>query len=238
MPGDRPTVILTRPEAQAHVFKAALEDRVGDRARYIVAPVIEIVPVPSPVDPGKYGTLIFTSANGVRALGKPDVLAGHLAYCVGNRTAEAAARAGMRTVVAGGNADALADRLLADKPPGPWLHLSGEHTRGNLADRLAGNGQPTDHAVVYRQDAIPLSAEARQTLSTERVILPVFSPRTATLLSEMIPANAPHPDIAAISNEAAQAWRGPSRRLAIASRPESGVMVDLVGMLVRTDSHS
>ena len=232
------SVIVRGPEEQAEAFGAMLQERLGDAAQCLISPVVRIVPLPLERDAGDYQTLIFTSANGVHALGINPALAGRTAYCVGERTAAAARDAGFTVVTAQGNADDLADLILRDCPPGPWLHASGEHTRGNLADRLHARGHRTDHAIVYRQDAVALSDAAIDAISTRRVILPVFSPRTAGLLSEMIPVDAPEPDVAAISSAAAEHWRGPVRRLAIAAQPNSDAMLDILGMLVRTDSQS
>ena len=238
MSGETPIVIVTRPEAQANAFREELVARLADRMRCVVSPVLKFVTLPLTIDTAPYQTFIFTSANGVRSLPENPALAGRTAYCVGERTATVAEDAGFVSVTGTGNADDLADLILKDHPPGPWLHVSGEHTRGNLADRLRSQGHKTDQAIVYRQDPVPLSREAMDLISTRRVILPVFSPRSSELLSGMIPKEAPEPDVAAISSAAAQSWHGPVRRLAIAAQPNSDAMLDILGMFVRTDSHS
>lgn len=238
MTGDVPTIIVTRPEAQGMAFREEIRERLGDRASCVLSPVLKIVHLPLEKDARLYPTILFTSANGVRAFRAQATPSGQKAYCVGERTAEEARRVGFEAVTAGGNVDDLIDMVLHEAPPGPWLHVSGEHTRGNLADRLGRRGHSTDQAIAYRQDPVELSFEALDAIRTQRVVLPVFSPRTATLLSEMVPSDAPEPDVAAISAAAAERWRGPVRRLAIAAEPNSSAMLDILGMLVRTDSHS
>jgi uroporphyrinogen-III synthase len=238
MPGGVPTIIVTRPDLQAREFSGQIRERFHDSVEVIVSPILEIMNLPLSVEPEAYQTFIFTSANGVRAFAASPALAGRTAYCVGKRTGAEARKVGFNVVIGKGDADDLADMILRETPKAPWLHVSGEHTRGNLADRLRTHSHPTDHVIVYRQEERPLSDEALAAINARRVLLPVFSPRTATLLSEMLPDGAPEPDVAAISSAAAGCWHGPVRRLAIAAEPNSSAMLDILGMLVRTDSQS
>ena len=63
------------------------------------------------------------------------------------------------------------------------LHISGEHTRGNIASRLEQAGQSCAHAIAYQQEALSLSPQALASFKRGKpVILPLFSPRTAQLL--------------------------------------------------------
>jgi uroporphyrinogen-III synthase len=222
MTDDRPIVILTRPERAARRFANSLEAVLFGRATILIAPVIEIVPEPVDGNFSLYKTLIFTSENAILSLGDIKNATGHTAYCVGDRTAETARHAGFAAVSAAGDAEALEARLLADAPPDPWLHLSGAHRSSDLAERLTTAGHRTDRVVTYRQEARPLSANAVAALRERMTILPVFSPRSAALLSEAIPADASPPIVVAISPAAARSWAAPARAVRIAPNPDAG----------------
>ena len=221
MADDRPTVILTRPERAARRFATSLEAVLSCRARVLIAPIIEIVPQPAEHDFSPYQTLIFTSENAVLSLGDPVSLAGRTAYCVGDRTAETATLAGYEGIPAAGGAAALEARLLADAPPGPWLHPSGAHRSSDLAETLTAAGHRTDRVVIYRQEPRPLSAEAARALRERLTILPLFSPRSAMLLSRAVPSDARPPVVVAISPAAARSWSAPARAVRIAPNPDA-----------------
>ena len=176
MPDNRPTVLLTRPQAQAERFAKALGD-----IPVVISPLMRIEHQPLDADLTGYRGLVFTSENGVRACPKCALPA----YCVGDRTAQAAKDAGMRAISAKGSADDLV-RLIADRAvEGPLLHIRGEHTRGDVAGKLHALGIQVDEHVGYCQVGLPLSEEARKLLGGEStVILPLFSPRSARLFLE------------------------------------------------------
>lgn len=192
------TLVLIRPEAQAR----AMASDFADLARIVIAPVMEIVGTGAPVALAGLAGVILTSAN---ALDFAPGLAAMRVYCVGKRTAEAAERAGADVRLVARDADELVSRL---EGPGPLLHLRGEHARGDVAKRLTSAGTETHEAVVYRQRALPLSAEARAMLEGEaRVILPLFSPRSARLAGEQIDGPGAGLTVIAMSPAVARSWR-------------------------------
>lgn len=173
MANQRPIILLTRPQAQAERFAQALGD-----VQTVISPLMRIELLPLGVDLAEYQGLIFTSENGVRACGASDMPA----YCVGDRTANAAKAIGMQAVSAGGTADDLVALVVRNAVDGKLLHIRGEHTRGDVAARLRECGQQVDDVVAYRQVAVPLNNQARAALEGEHaVIVPLFSPRTAQL---------------------------------------------------------
>lgn len=182
-----PILLLTRPEAAARRFLAQLELPV----QTLIAPLLRI----DLLDPGLVGAgltgLVLSSENGARAAGRIAGLPA-LAYCVGERTAEAAREAGFAPVCAYGDAKALIALILAQHETGPLLHIRGEHVRGNVSKRLNAACVPTQELVGYRQQSLPLSPQAVDVLAGARpVILPLFSPRTVTILAEAGPFTAP-----------------------------------------------
>ncbi|MGR3506608.1 MAG: uroporphyrinogen-III synthase [Paracoccaceae bacterium] len=179
----RPVILLTRPEASSRRMAGILFARFGDRAGICISPLMEIRLDPRLPSLDGIKTLIFTSANGVAAYVAANGPMSLACYTVGEATAQAARDAGLRAISAGGNAEALIARILEDDVTGPMLHLRGTHARGEVAERLSALGCPVSQAIVYTQNAIPLSEEARDLLGGDGpVILPVFSPRSATLL--------------------------------------------------------
>ncbi len=254
---DRAVLLLTRPAAQSERFAHEALERLADDLslsgaghdaeaetrpglRVVISPVLEIVPRRLLLRPFDYAGLIFTSENGVAAFAEdaPAQAYGLPVWSVGNRTAEAARRAGFGTVFSaadeGGDAEALLRLLLETRPEGPLLHLRGAHARGDLPPRLSAAGLPCTAAIVYDQLARPLSPEALRVLeATEPVLLPLFSPRTATLCAEgAAGAQAPLYPVA-ISNAAARAWQALRPEAPVVSaHPNSAAMLDALSGII------
>ncbi|MBV0913448.1 uroporphyrinogen-III synthase [Anianabacter salinae] len=222
---DLPSVIVTRPEPGASDFAAALQSRIAG-AQIVVSPVLEIVFHQHRGDLSGWALLLFTSANAVRAVGPPRP--GTRALCVGAATTEAARAAGFDAAMGGEDAAGLLAAILQDPPSGPVLHLRGAHARGDIVGALSRAGIAAEDRVVYDQQERPLSAEAIGTLSgPARCVLPVFSPRTALLLSRQMPVPVAPIDLIAISDAVRGAWQGPApRRLIVADRPDMAAMLD------------
>lgn len=221
-----PTVLLTRPEAQSRAVAERLRARIPDVTPIVVSPILDIVPVPFdlPVQPA---FVILTSVHGAEAAGGVAALSGLSAWCVGDRTAEAARAAGLSAVSAGGSANDLLARLARDRPRGPGLHLRGRHAAVDVADALTSAGTDTHSVVAYDQVARPLSPEALACLDRPgHVVLPVYSPRSARLLAAATDGASAARDVVAISRQAAAAWPGPTA--AIAAAPEASAMEDAI----------
>jgi uroporphyrinogen-III synthase len=217
----RPIILLTRPQAQSQDLAARLRERIN--VPILVSPILDIAPVPFTltVTP-RY--LILTSAHAAEAA-RAAGLTGLPAFCVGDRTAEAAAQAGLFPRSAGGDAGALLALLEDAAPEGPGLYLRGRHAASELATQLTQAGLDTYSVIAYDQLPRPLSPTARSALrGTAPVILPVFSPRSAQLLAtEAEGATAPL-DLIPISANAAAAWKGGFASLTIAAAPDGPAM--------------
>ena len=225
-------VLLTRPEAQARAFAADLATHFGNRLRPVIAPMMAVQQLTPTLPSGPFSGVIFTSSAGVEAaVHLPDPLP-RLAWCVGRATARQAERAGFQAHDGGGDADALVAAILADPPPGALLHLRGEDTRGNVAERLNSAGLETVSIVVYRQMAQPLTGEAMALLRQPGpVILPLFSPRSAELMAKAAPSVLADLHLVAMSTAVADAALAIAHRsLHIAARPEAAAMLDGVGL--------
>lgn len=223
-----PTLLLTRPAAQSERFAKACRPAIGVGVKIVIAPVIRIEPLPAP-DLRGFDGVILTSGNALAALDALQVQ-GLCAYCVDERTAAAARAMGMRAVSAQGNSDDLV-AMLRDMAPGSRLiHPHGEVTTGDVAAKLRVAGVDVVSQVVYRQTPMPMSDAAHRALADDKcVVLPLFSPRSAALVSGQIGTATARLHLIALSQAVADAWSGPiPASIAIADRPDAAHMCDLV----------
>ena len=136
---------------------------------------------------------------------------------------------------AGGSAEDLIRQLGGETPPGPWLHISGEELRVDLAATLSKAGHPTDQCTAYVQVPQPLNAAAKQAFQSVGLLLPVFSPRSAAILSGMVPQDA-RVEVFALSEAVARAWPGQNAEIFVAARPNLGEMLELLELRLKGDS--
>lgn len=233
-----PRFLLTRPAAQGDRFAAMLQDRFG-KVEVIDSPLIAPVYLSPTLPAGPFAALIFTSEAGVEgyrrlcAASRPMAC---LAFCVGDRTADAARENGLTAVSAGGDAQALLALIAKRAQTGPMLYLHGQDLRVDLAEVLNCAGTETYSVVVYRQDAQPLTAEAHCALQQPHpLIVPLFSPRTARLLVQelvAVPAIAPLDIVAMSSAIAAELDGAIPRSLRVAQRPDAAAMLDAIARLL------
>jgi uroporphyrinogen-III synthase len=234
-------VLITRPEAEAWTFASALVDRFGPLVRPLVAPLMAPQFLRASAPDGPFAALIFTSVQGVEGARRQGISTPLPAYCVGRKTAAAAMDAGFAAISADGDAEALYASIVADPVKGRLLHVRGEDARGDLQARLNAAGIATESVVVYRQEPLPLSAEATQLLrSTGRAIVVLFSPRSAELFAKALPPETcVSLSVAAMSPAVARALPAKVCRVVrVSVRPDASAMLDAVGTLLRSDPAS
>lgn len=181
-------ILVTRPRADAEELAKLLEARGHE---VLLAPLLEIVFSPGdPIAANDTQALLFTSANGVRALverNAHDLSAlRHLpVYTVGDATGRAAQEAGFAEVLsASGDVKALAALVISRVRPeaGPLLHIAASDVAGDLSGLLTAQGFTVTRAVLYetkKTDA--LSPETSDALRRGDIPAALFfSPRTAT----------------------------------------------------------
>ncbi|MBC2836006.1 uroporphyrinogen-III synthase [Paragemmobacter straminiformis] len=231
-PQSRPlSVLLTRPQAQGDRFAAQLADRFGNRIAVTTSPVIAPAYLVPEIPALAFSALVFTSETAVTSARFPGLP--RRAYCVGDRTAAAAAAAGFAAVSAKGDAAALIALIRGSGESGPLLHLRGADTRGDIAAILTAAGIPTRQAVTYDQRPQPLSPEAAALLNGETpVLLPLFSPRTAEILASLGPFRAPLLVAALSPAVASAAARLHPARLATADAPDADALLTAVSIFV------
>ena len=222
VPQSRPPILVTRPQPQALRFARQLRglDWTG---QVYCSPVLEPVFLPVSLPDLPFHAVILTSETAALA-------ARHLsglpkrAFCVGDRTAQAARRAGFIATSAKGDASDLLSAILQSKTAGPLLYLHGRETQGSIALDLNAAGIQVHAALVYAQNPRPLSAAVLRLIRRPGpLVLPIFSPRSAVLLAAQWQAAGARSDpwVVALSQAVADA-ASPLRpaRLAIAAHPD------------------
>ena len=218
-----PTLLLTRPRPQSEAFLVACETVLERRLSAVISSLLRIQPVGDVPDLAAYDTIIVTSGNGVERL--KDHLAGRYIVTVGEKTATLARQHGAAGAVAlGENIAAFLEK--SDHIRGKALLCRGVHSRGDIVRALSNHGVTAEEVVLYDQTAQPLNTAALQLLAGEaRVVAPVFSPRTAKLLSAYS-VTAPL-TVLAISEATKDAWSGPGE-VQVAAHPDAESMLHLV----------
>lgn len=224
-------LILTRPKPASEAFLAALPKTLRARFAPIFSPLIEIIDLNVSVTLTAQDAAIFTSANGVQAAPKG---LGRTAFCVGTTTTQTAQARGWTAEQAGTDANTLISTLISKNPTQRLVHLSGVHTRGEVAVNLMQAGLNVQHIPLYDQRLCGLTETATNTLLREKqVIVPLFSPRTAAQFVTVAPRTA-SVHVVAISNAVAAALGSASLAcLAIATRPDAQAMGEALNELTK-----
>jgi len=219
-----PTLLMTRPTAQAARFVAECSAELGQDVSAVFSPIMAIVAREPAPDLTPYTGVILTSANGAEAAPS---LSDQRVYCVGERTADAARMRGAQIKLVARNADALVQALPVHFGAGRLIHLRGAHARGEIAKRLNSVGIETEEAIVYDQTKQGLSDEARKLIMGDSpVVLPLFSPRSAKLVGEAVDRLGANLQVIAMSDAVASAWRSATGgRAQICAQPTAAQML-------------
>lgn len=178
------TVLVTRPEPDATAFAERIA-ALGHKP--LIAPLLDIRFHDAKVSLDDVAALVFTSANGVRALvhAVPDAPSrGIDVFAVGEATASAAREAGFSPVsTADGDVESLARTIAAALKGrgGTVLHVAGRDRAGDLVALLERDGIPARRAVLYAAEpATAFPGDVRDALAHGAVDdVVIFSPRTA-----------------------------------------------------------
>ncbi|WP_439137278.1 uroporphyrinogen-III synthase [Roseicyclus sp.] len=230
-----PLILLTRPRAASAQFAEALHKALGPVA-VSIAPLMEIVPQGDVPDLDVAAGLIFTSAAGVDVFAAKSARRDLPAWCVGARTAAAAAAIGLTAHSAEGDAEALVALLSHAAPRGRLVHLCGIHQRGDVAARLCAAGLQAVAAPIYDQRAVAPDAVFAAALSHPGpVIVPLFSPRSATLFAQ---AASHAPVMPVVLSDAVRAALPPAMaaRAHVAAQPDAPAMIRAMAAVISPHS--
>jgi len=231
-------VLVTRPREEAE----ALAVRLGPLGFVpIIEPMIAVRFVDgAAVDAEGAQALVFTSANGVRALktarGGSALSRTLPVFTVGAATAAAARAAGFNSIVEGqGTVEGLARLIVARCPPaaGSVVHVCGSIVARDLAALLAPSGIRLIRAVLYESiQATRLQPETRALLASREIAAALFfSPRTAQafvnlIIDAGIAASMGSVAALALSPAVADALRLPFARVITAARPTTDALLE------------
>ncbi len=143
-----PVVWVTRTQPGADRTARAVE-ALGHKV--VVAPVLEVIPLPADFSGIRFNAVIFTGGNAVEAFCRLSERRDVTAWCVGDTTAEGAQAQGFQTVMsADGDAEALF-KLIKDKAPrdGLFLYLSPKEPAAPLLAWMWAEGLSISQIPVY-----------------------------------------------------------------------------------------
>lgn len=228
--------LLTRPRAQAERFCAALGARFGP-VPVIISPLLETRFLTADLGLCAHAGVVFTSEAGVEGLVRLTEARDIPAWCVGQRSAQAARAAGFSVVGTAADVARLVPLLIEGGSRGALLHARGRHVAGALRDDLAKAGVLLREAVVYEQATVALSAEALAALGDDAaLILPLFSPRSARLAAEACRERQAPLRVAALSPAIAEAVAALRAEVVVTSRePDEASLLDAIGRLMWLD---
>ena len=216
----KPVLIITRPAPDGPRFAGLVQEAV--EVDVLLSPLLEIVPLAVDFQAGE---VIFTSTNGVAQASRLGHRPGR-AWCVGDRTAEMATAAGFDAISAHGTVEDLLALILAENPQGKLAHIRGKEARGDPGPRLRAAGIDCADVIAYVQKPVPLSSDARARIAgADPVIIPLFSPHSATLLVRQVKIG-PNAIILAMSDAVAKMVL--DRDVEVVPAPNGGAMLAAV----------
>ena len=220
------TVLITRPKDDANRLAQELRALVPG-INVLIAPVLEIVPCAPKLMAEQYSAVILTSRHAAQATA--EAFPKLTAYCVGDATAQAVRALGVTAVSVAGSADDLISHL-AGKSLSRAIHLHGKHTRGDVARRLTASGIETHEAVVYDQRARTWTSEERDSVAqAQSLVVPLYSPRSAQILSKRLEIYTGPLTLVAMSQACIDAWSGPVPICSVvAQRPDGATMTQAI----------
>lgn len=222
----RPRVAITRALPDALATAERVRARGGEP---ILAPLLTIAPRKLGADLTGAQALLFTSANGVRAVANSGSHRAITTLCVGDATAEAARAAGYSDVrSADGDSHALAALAIATLDPrcGPLIHASGEHVAGDLVGALRAAGFSAERHVVYSALAAGTLPAA---LSPGVDIILLHSARAAEIFLGLGAPGAENIIAGCLSRQVAEAASAATwKRLIVAPRPRESALLDVI----------
>jgi uroporphyrinogen-III synthase len=241
-------VLVTRPREDAEALAVRL-GLLGFEA--VIEPMIEVrFADGAAIDSEGAQAVVFTSANGVRALKNArggSTLSRMLpVFAVGAATAAAARAAGFRDVIEGqGSVEELARTIVARCPPsaGSVIHICGSIVARDLAALLAPSGIRLIRAVLYESiQATQLQPETRALLASGKIAAALFfSPRTAQAFVNLVnkaglAASMGSVTALALSPAVAEVLRLPFARVTAAARPTADALLEALAEVGRSSN--
>ncbi len=234
-----PQFLLTRPLPQSQRFAAEITSRFAD-TRIEISPLMQAVAMVAQPLHGPFDAVIFTSETGVE-FGSVISDLPKSAFCVGDRTTEAALAMGFDAVSAQGDWRDLVSLIKHKSQARRLLYLHALEAAVDLQNTLISAGLETISQAVYRQDPLDLTAQAQELLAGDKpVIVPLFSARSAQLFAaqlQTVRANAPIFAVV-LSAQVADAISFPAQWVQISERPNSAEMLNAIALALQAREQS
>lgn len=227
-------VLVTRPHDDA---SRTAELLIARGYGVTVEPMLAVVPVAAPqLDLRGVQAILFTSANGARAMAAASADRDTPVYAVGDASAAEARRLGYAHVhAAAGDVDALAALVVAELDPaaGPLLHVAANVVAGDLQGALRQRGFEVRKTQLYEtRAAVALSDDLVEALKTGSLDAALFfSPRTAETFVTLAKNAGVDGDLARLTAYAlsaavaAKLRKAPWRAVRVAPSPEQEALL-------------
>ncbi len=230
-------IVVTRPKADAERTASALRKRGHE---VLVAPLMRVEPIKADLT-GAWSGVVVTSANAPGAIADNparDTLLKLKLFAVGERSADAARKAGFTNVEsAGGDVQDLV-KLIAERHVGvtaPLLYLAGEDRAADLVGELAVHGIKAELRVVYRTVTAPFPDELIEALAVKEIDAVLhYSRRSAdnyvegATRADIVAAALAPRHVCLAESVAAPLVKAGATRIAIASRPDEATLIELL----------
>ena len=174
-------LLLTRPLDGNERFCLKIKNLLY-KCEILDSPIQKIEFLPGLNKVNKNAVLIFTSANGLRAAKKHNLI-NKKCFVVGANTKKIAVSFGYDVLGFSKDQENLLKLIKSKKPTESMVHIRGKHTVGNLCDALKRNQFSCLDIIGYNQEPLKIKKQNLQKIHSGRpVILPIFSSRSAELL--------------------------------------------------------
>ena len=195
-------------------------------------PIQKIDFLPSLSKVNKNSVLIFTSANGLRAAKKHNLI-NKKCFVVGAYTKKIAVSFGYDVLGFSKDQENLLKLIKSKKPTESMVHIRGKHTVGNLCDALKRNQFSCLDIIGYNQEPLKIKKQNLQKIHSGRpVILPIFSSRSAELLQSNLDLTGFN--VIAISEAVAKIFTGVELgELVISKKPDLNSMQEATLAILR-----
>ena len=195
-------------------------------------PIQKIDFLPSLSKVNKNSVLIFTSANGLRAAKKHNLI-NKKCFVVGANTKKIAVSFGYDVLGFSKDQENLLKLIKSKKPTESMVHIRGKHTVGNLCDALKRNQFSCLDIIGYNQEPLKIKKQNLQKIHSGRpVILPIFSSRSAELLQSNLDLTGFN--VIAISEAVAKTLTGTELgELVISKKPDLNSMQEATLAILR-----
>ena len=224
-------LLLTRPSGGNERFCLKIKHLLYS-CEILDNPIQKIDFLPSLGKVNKNSVLIFTSANGLRAAKKQNLL-NKKCFLVGENTKKIAVSFGYDVLGFSKDQENLLKLIKSKKPTESMVHVRGKHTVGNLCDELERNQFSCLDIIAYNQEPLKIKKQNLQKIHSGRpVILPIFSSRSAELLQSNLDLTGFN--VIAISEAVAKIIKGVELgELVISKKPDLNSMQEATLAILR-----